>query len=111
MLNAEASSAARDAGAWLALEAEARKYELERAIIKAAQALPSLTSDEVWGILEEWGITALDHPNALGAAMLAAGRRGIIEASGRVQKSARVSAHRRNVQVWKSNIFRGANAQ
>ena len=33
------------------------------------------------------------------------------EAIGRVQKSARVSAHRRNVQVWKSNIFRGANAQ
>ena len=37
MLDAAASAAARDAGATLALEAEAGKYELERAIIKAAR--------------------------------------------------------------------------
>ena len=69
MLDAAASAAARDAGATLALEAEAGKYELERAFLKAA-------------------------------------RKGIIGSTGQVRKSARVGAHRRNVQVLTSMVFR-----
>ena len=48
---------------------------------------------------------ALDHPNAMGAAFLAASASGIIKATGRVQKSARLEAHRRNVQVLESLVF------
>ena len=105
-MTAAAAAEARDAGATLALDAEIRKFELEWALTKAARSFPAFTSDEVHGILAELGITELAHPNALGAAFLQAARAGIIENTGRVQKSGRLGAHRRNIQVWKSLIFR-----
>lgn len=104
---ADTESAARDAGAALALEAEARKHELEQAISWAARSFREFTSDDVHAWLDHQGITELAHPNALGAQFLAAARAGIIEATGRVQKSGRTGAHRRAVQVWASRIFRG----
>lgn len=95
----------RDAGAELALEAEARKFELEWAISKAARAFPRFTSDEVWNLLREIDVTELEHPNAMGAAFLQASRAGIIENTGRVRKSARAVAHRRAVALWRSLVF------
>ena len=104
-MTAAAAIEARDTGAALALEAETSKWQLEWAITKAARSFPEFTSDEVWGILRELNVHELDHPNALGGAFLHASRAGIIEASGRVKKSTRFSAHRRNIQIWDSLIF------
>lgn len=95
----------RDAGAAAALDAEARKHELAWAVKKASQAFPTFTSDEVRDILKaELGIAGLDHPNALGAAFLAAARAGIIEPTDQVRRSTRDDAHRRKLTVWRSKL-------
>ncbi len=104
-MSAADAAIARDAGAALALNAEALKYEVQWAISRAARSFRQFTSDDVWFILESAGIMALDHPNAMGAQFLAASRAQIIKATGRVQKSVRTGAHRRNIQVWESLIF------
>jgi hypothetical protein len=80
------------------------------AITRAAVHHPEITSDEAWAVLESSDITALYSPNALGAAFHVAAANGLIAETGRFRKSARVSAHRRNVQVWKSLLFAGMAA-
>ena len=95
---------ARDHGAALALEAEARKFELESAITWAARRFREFTSDDIHAWLEKHEL-GLDHPNAMGGAFLCASRAGVIENTGRVQKSSRPGAHRRAVAVWKSLKF------
>ena len=99
-----AAAAARDAGAALALEAEDHRFDLEQAISKAARTYPFFTSDQVWGLLLEQGVQELAHPNALGAGFLVAARAGIIENTGRVQKSSRTAGRRRAVAIWRSRI-------
>ena len=103
------SCSKRDEGATLALEAEARKFELAWAVTKAARALPEFTSDDVWHLLREIQVTSSEHPNALGAMFLVASRQGIIRNSGMVQKTIRLSSHRRAVTIWRSLIFNGGN--
>lgn len=104
-MSAAAGIIARDAGATLSLDAEILKYQLEWALSKAAKSLPYFTSDDMWKFLESIGVNSLDHPNALGGMFLQARKAGIIEPTGRVFKSIRTSAHRRNVQCWHSLIF------
>lgn len=101
---AQAGAEARDAGANLALEAEARKHELAWAITKAARTYPRFTSDEVREILAEIGVHELEHPNALGACFLMAARAGIIKNTGTVRKAAHPAGRRRAVAVWQSLI-------
>jgi hypothetical protein len=104
-MSAAAAADARDTGATLALEAEARKHELAWAISKAAKSYPEFTSDEVWRILREIGTTSLGHPNAMGATFLMAARQGIILNTGRVRKSIREGSNRRAVAIWQSLIL------
>lgn len=110
MIDATTSAAARDAGAALALGAEDHAFELQAAISRAARDHAEFSSDEVWTILEGWGVEALEHPNALGAQFLAASRAGIIEATDRSRRSARVTAHRRKVTLWRSLIHKAPAA-
>lgn len=95
---------ARDTGAALALDAEARKYEIEWAISKAARSFPTFSSDEVHDILREIGVPELEHPNALGAAFLVAARAGIIKNTGRVRKSSRIQGRKRAIALWDSLV-------
>lgn len=97
----------RDAGAALALQAEADRDALVAAIEHAAQHHGRFTSDEVWQALVAQGIYGLDHPNAMGAAFLACAKAGVIEPTDLVRRSTRPLAHRRKVTVWKSLTFRG----
>lgn len=106
MIDATSSAAARDAGAQLALQAEANAFELQAALSRAARNHAEFTSDEVWDILITWGIEELQHPNALGAQFLTAARAGIIEATDRSRRSSRINAHRRKVTVWRSLIHK-----
>lgn len=106
MLSASLSEAARDQGLakLLATADFSRAYV---AIATAATQRPEITSDEVWSILEAIAITSFVHPNAVGAAFRSAAYNGLISETGRIRKSSRVSARRRNVQVWKSLLFEG----
>lgn len=110
MSTAAQAADARDTGAALALDAEARKYELEQAISWAARRFREFDSDTVHDWLDHHGIE-LAHPNALGAAFLCAARAGVIENTGRVGKSQRTGAHRRAIAIWRSRIFEGLPGQ
>jgi hypothetical protein len=74
-----------------------------RAVREIAERSQTLTSDDVWALLDQFG--GLVHVNAVGAAMNHAARRGILSATGRIAKSTRTKAHARNVQVWKSLVY------
>lgn len=97
MFDTAAATEARDAGAAQALAAESCQIELAQAITWAARHYEEITSDHALGYLQDLGIVSLQHLNAMGAAFLAAAAAGVIERTGRVVKSERVSAHRRNV--------------
>lgn len=109
-IQAAVATTARDLGAQLALEAEAMAYELETAITRAARGWQEFTSDEVWLELQNLGIFELNHPNAFGAAFLAASRAGIIDPTDRVRRSDRAAAHRRKITVWRSLIYQEPHA-
>lgn len=105
VVNIAACSAARDAGAAAALDAEARKHEIAWAIKKAARSFPEFTSDEVRDILAEIGVKELEHPNALSAAILAVAREGIIEEVNKApRRSTRPEARRRKLTIWRRKV-------
>jgi hypothetical protein len=109
MLSVARAAEARDKGMQLLFP----KFECEAArglITSIASRQAELTSDDLWREMEAAGIGAMFQPNALGAAFRAAAVNGHIESTGRVVKSARVSAHRRNVLVWRSLIYQGGRA-
>lgn len=108
MLSSQLSAAARDKG--LARVMSATDFNcVYIAIATAAAKHSEITSDEVWMVLEESTPLFLkaQNPNAVGAAFRSAASNGIIRATDRFRKSSRVSAHRRIVQVWRSQLFVG----
>ncbi len=108
MLNAQLSMMFRDEG----IEKVIATAEFSRcyiAIATAAAQQPEITSDEVWTILEAVDVTSFLHPNAVGAAFRRAAGNGLITQTSRFRKSSRVSARRRNIQLWKSLIYVGGN--
>jgi hypothetical protein len=109
MLSAARSTAARDLG-MQDLFADAEHNTVLFFISEAARKLKEITSDDAWKGLEASGIQSLDRPNTMGAAFRTAASQGLITATDRIRKSCRVSAHRRNVQVWRSLVFKGGLA-
>jgi hypothetical protein len=106
MLNAKLAAVLRDAG----VDQVSKTQEFEKARVfvwLAAAGQREITSDDAWKGLESAGITRLNHPNTMGAAFRAAATGGLIRPTGRIRKSCRVSGHRRNVQVWESQVFQG----
>jgi hypothetical protein len=73
----------------------------------AARKHEEVSSDDVWAWLETHSITTFLRPNAMGAAFKVAVQKGLIQATGRVIPSTRVSSHGRLVQIWKSLVFQG----
>jgi hypothetical protein len=109
MLSAKRSAAARDKGMQLlftTLECKA----VRDLITSIARRQSELSTDDLWREMEASGVAGLYQPNTLGAAFRAAACNGQIESTGRVVKSCRVSAHRRNVLLWRSLIFQGGRA-
>ncbi len=109
MLSATKSTHARDRGMqtlFPTFECEATKG----LIILVAKRQAELTSDDLWREMESAGVGVMFKPNVLGAAFRAAALNGHIQSTGRVEKSCRVSAHRRNVLVWRSLLFKGGRA-
>jgi hypothetical protein len=104
MLSTKQSERARDRGLDK-LFATADFWRAYSAVALAASLNHELTSDEAWSLLEAAGITRFLHPNVVGAAFTSAASKGLITQTSRFRKSSRVSAHRRNVQVWRSLLF------
>lgn len=70
-------------------------------VILAAIQLPEFTTDTVWIGLNSRGVST-HEPRALGSVMKAMAKAGIIEPTGRWEKSRRPEAHARPVMVWRA---------
>ena len=106
MLNAAQATAAQIVGI-SKLVATAEFCRASVSIACAAREHEEMTSDDAWTRLEAAGITTFLHPNAMGAAFKNAAQQGLIQATGRVIPSQRVSSHGRLVQVWTSLVYQG----
>lgn len=73
-----------------------------QAVKIAAERNELFIIDAVWEHVEEPA-----EPRAIGGIMRRAMAAGLIEDTGRVEKSARVTAHRNKRTVWKSLVYKG----
>jgi hypothetical protein len=64
-----------------------------------ASVRPTFTSDQVWAVLEESGVSTRE-PRALGAAFREAQRAGYIRPTGQYVPTQRPEAHNRPIRVW-----------
>jgi hypothetical protein len=71
-------------------------------IREAALRHTEFTFDRVRAIAIESGLVDPHHPNAWGAAMSAAFKKGWIRRTGQYRPSSNISAHGRMLAVWKS---------
>lgn len=106
LFDVAAGEASRDAGMALALSAELNSERIFNAVYSCALLFKEFTSDNVWLVLGG-AFAVVEHPNAIGASFNRAAIQNIIQATGRVQKSRRPAAHRRNLQIWKSLVWTG----
>ena len=58
------------------------------------------TTDDVWDLLEEAGVTT-DEPRAMGAIIRKFANAGVIVGAGEYWKSRRPECHQRPVKVWR----------
>jgi len=77
------------------------------AIRAVAAAQPEVTTDDVWRAL---GRDPDVEGRAMGAAMRAAAKLGLVQRTDRTTKSLRVACHRRDLRVWRSLIHGGGRA-
>ncbi len=101
-----AGEASRDTGMALALGAELNEERIWNAIYSCALLYPQFTSDELWLVLGG-RLVEVEHHNSIGASFNKAALKGIIQSTGRVRKSMRPAARRRNLLVWESLVWRG----
>jgi hypothetical protein len=59
----------------------------------------------VWALLDRWGVPPPHEKRAMGAAMRAAARDLVIEATDEISLSQRAPCHRRPLRVWQSLGF------
>jgi hypothetical protein len=88
--------AARASGEW--------QVDAIAAIRLVAASRSVLTTDDVWRALgRDPGVEG----RAMGAAMRAAAKLGLVERTDRTRKSERVACHRRDLRLWHSRIYSG----
>lgn len=76
------------------------RFDTHWAVIIVACCFQEFISDDVWKILYK-----PPEGRALGPIMAAAARAGYIEKLGKTNKTAQVSRHHTDVNVWKSKVF------
>jgi len=101
----------RDAGAAAVIEHNPGTMSrlLER-LRQVARAKSLLTSDDVRAAAEAAGDPAPSHPNCWAALFRMAQAAHVVTPTGSFPKSSRPEAHARRVQLWRSEIYRGAPA-
>lgn len=91
----------RDRGMASALSTFAHE-QIRTAIVRASCSRSEFTSEQVLPLLPAGVLSQLRlHPNALGAAIHAAAREGLIEATGGVVRATRPEAHARKLTLWR----------
>jgi hypothetical protein len=70
-----------------------------------ARHRPTLTTDDVWYVLDLHDVEHPDEPRALGAIMLLAARQGLIEPTNERRASRRIVHHAFPCRVWRSLIL------
>lgn len=78
----------------------------ERAIHTVAARQPSLTSDDVWQLLQTWNVAPPHEPRAMGAMMKRAQKQGWIKPTSTFKPTTRVQAHSSPTRVWQSEIWK-----
>lgn len=99
----EAKKAAEEGIRRVASTHEEWLEEVQGTILACAQKNRRFTSDLVWMELT----TDPHNKSAMGPALRRAVKAGVIENSGEFERSIRVSAHRKPIQVWRSLVFEG----
>ncbi len=74
------------------------------AIVKVARVQATFICDDVWQALSGSGVQTQDN-RALGAAMRAAVRDGVIEPTAEFRPSAQVQCHSNPRRVWRSRVY------
>lgn len=82
---------------WLGLAVRAIRY--------VARSHAYFTTDDVWDVLETYGISAPREPRAMAAAMRQAQLEGTIRATSDYRASGRVVSHARPKRLWASNLI------
>lgn len=80
---------------WLGLAVRAVRY--------IAKTNAYFTTDDVWDVLETYGIKAPREPRAMAAAMRQAQAEGVIRATHDYRSSERTVSHARPKRLWASN--------
>lgn len=81
------------------------KRHADEAIDYAARRLAELSADDVWIVLDGWGIPRPREARALGARMLSAVRRGSIDPTDRYRPSTRPELHQSPTRVYHSLLY------
>ncbi len=89
-------------------EAEYFKFTARNAITVLAAQKSELTSNDLWRMMPE-GVCP-KHPNSVGAIFRWAASAGIIESTGRIAPSEKITSHASLVLVWRSKIFQGGKS-
>jgi hypothetical protein len=108
----DAAQAAKDA-AMEAVDANADpawKAAADDAIATITGMRQEFTTDPVWVLLDRWEWPRPREPRALGPRMRATAYAGLIENTGRVHQSKRVSRHAAPLTVWRRLGKGGARA-
>jgi NTP pyrophosphatase (non-canonical NTP hydrolase) len=82
------------------------KREALSAAIRIAQQQTYFTSDDVWIELDRVGTTYTHQPSAMGAVFKRIESKKIAVATGKHKPSVRTKTHRRQLMVWKSNLYK-----
>lgn len=96
------TTAARDASIELVSEHRTSMIAGATAVRNLAERRDEFSSLDVRRMMETMGFDPSGEPRVLGAIMLSAARRGIIERTDRTTTSDSAKAHNRPVRVWRS---------
>jgi hypothetical protein len=83
------------------------KEAARSAVRRVAYRQRFFTTDDIWGAIDAIDPEASTHePRAMGGILRWAQDEGLASNTERVQKTARVAAHRRPLAVWESLVYR-----
>lgn len=77
------------------------KHMAVRAFIKVSYGMKEFTTDDVWKVLDDWGVDTPHEPRAMGPIVRSLMREGLIEPVGRRVKSTIPRGHCRPVEVYR----------
>lgn len=107
-LDLEAGRRARDEGMARVDEGVSEEWKAiaDDAVDQVARLHYEFIVDEVWEVLDHWGVERPRDSRAIGPRMTAAKDRGIIEPTDRFRSSKQPTSHATPRRIWRSRIRR-----